>query len=597
MARLSLNQNPIEEPDIMQLPTRTPRMRRLRPMTLGLLAFVLAAPLATAGSVHAAELAVQSKISAVIVYPSGAEVSRTAKVSLPAGNSTLVFRDLPDDIRRETIRIEGVGTGDIVIGSVETARQILTEAEREAIASAGQDLRDKIEVERQTLTELAAMLDVKTTQKTFLQNLATLPTNPGVAGRGGTAGGTDWAQMFALIGTNMANVQTEILELKKRQKDAENTIADLERELERVAVRPREAILGKVEIESDTGSEAEFTLRYAVRGASWTPLYDARLTTTPGETGKPSLQLIRRAAVRQSTSEPWTDVALTLSTVRPGGRTAAPPMRPVSVDFAPPPQPAATVAAAPRAQLEAMQDRELSKRIARSGQRFRGVVGQAARPARVARANVTVGSFQASYAITGVTTIANNNAVRNLTIDSQAITPELKVLAAPRLDKRAYLYAAFTLPEGTPFLKGTVSLFRDNTYVGRGRLPELAGGTKHELGFGADDLIKVTFTTRDEKRGETGIISSSKTDRRAFRFEITNLHDRAIAYTILDRLPKSRNDDIQVERFGKNKPSRMDVDDKQGVVAWDGKLDANAEKSIDFGYLISWPADKRVVYR
>jgi uncharacterized protein (TIGR02231 family) len=572
---------------------------RAKLATAAVIAFALAAPLATASSALAAELAAGSRIASVTVYPSGAEVARTAKVSLPAGSTTLIFRDLPTDIRTETIRIEGVSTGDIIVGSVETARQTLTEAERSAMAAEGQDLRDKIKAEKKNLAALVAQIGVKETQKRFLENLATLPTNPGIGARGaGAAGGTDWAQMFELIGTNLAAVQTDILEFETLKSETEKTIADLEKQLDRVAVRPREALVGRVAIESAAANEAEFTLRYAVRNASWTPLYDARLTTTT-EGGKPTLKLVRRAAVRQSTSEAWTDVALTLSTVRPGGRTSAPSVNPVSVDFAPPPRPAATVAASPpQVQFEALQDSSRRQRMSR-GYASRGAGTRAAplRKVRQQSANVTIGSFQASYVISGATTIANTGAVRNLLIDSQDIAPELKVIAAPRLDKRAYLYASFKLPDGTPFLRGTISLFRDNTYVGRGALPELAGGDRHELGFGADSLVKVTFAAQDEKRGESGIISSSKTDRRGFRFEMTNLHDQPIAYTILDRLPRSKNEDIQVERFGRTKPTRSDVDDKRGVVAWDGTLAAKEKAVVDFGYIITWPADKRIIYR
>lgn len=568
--------------------------RLLRPAVAALM--LLASPAISAVSVAAAELAASSKITSVVVYPSGAEIAREASVSLPAGQTTLVFRDLPSDIRPETIRIEGLGTSDIVIGSVEVSRQTLTEDERGVIASEGRALREQREVEEKALAEVSALLEVKSTQKKFLENLATLPTNQGLGGgRDSGVAGLDWAEMFDLIGSNMAAVQREILALRDRQTKTEKRIADIDKQLQRVAGQPRQAMVGKVEINNDAASETKFTLRYAVRNASWTPLYDARLTTSTA-TDKPSLQLVRRAAIRQSTSEPWRDVALTLSTVRPAGRTAAPAVRPVTVDFAPPPRPAATVAAAPPvAQLEALQDRATSTR----GNRFAGRarMARAARKSRPATAKVRVGSFQASYAIDGATTIANNGAVRNLMIDTQDIEPKLKVLTAPRIDKRAYLYANFKLPDGTPFLRGVVSLFRDNTYVGRGQLPELAGGAEHELGFGADNLVTVKFATRDEKRGETGIISSSKTDRRGFRFEITNQHDRPIAYTILDRLPKSRNDDILVERFGGSKPTRTDVDDKQGVVAWDGKLNAKATRAIDFGYLITWPADKRVIYR
>ncbi|NJO24218.1 MAG: DUF4139 domain-containing protein [Sphingomonadales bacterium] len=53
---------------------------------------------------------------------------------------------------------------------------------------------------------------------------------------------------------------------------------------------------------------------------------------------------------------------------------------------------------------------------------------------------------------------------------------------------------------------------------------------------------------------------------------------------------------MKVELIAKAQPTRKDPDDKRGVMAWDIKLEPNEEKQIEFGYRVSWPADKRVRY-
>ena len=89
-----------------------------------------------------------------------------------------------------------------------------------------------------------------------------------------------------------------------------------------------------------------------------------------------------------------------------------------------------------------------------------------------------------------------------------------------------------TMARGTPILPGQVSLFRDATFVGNGRLPLLAPGEEHELGFGVDDAVRVRHAIAEEKRGETGIITSSKTDTRSYRITVKNLHERPIPVTV-----------------------------------------------------------------
>ena len=66
--------------------------------------------------------------------------------------------------------------------------------------------------------------------------------------------------------------------------------------------------------------------------------------------------------------------------------------------------------------------------------------------------------------------------------------------------------------------------------------------------------------------------------------------------TVIDQIPVSQNADIAVELTGKSAPSRRDVDNKRGILAWDMKLEPAEERVIEFGYRASWPAAKKVTY-
>jgi uncharacterized protein (TIGR02231 family) len=213
-----------------------------------------------------------------------------------------------------------------------------------------------------------------------------------------------------------------------------------------------------------------------------------------------------------------------------------------------------------------------------------------------ARAKVEVQAFQAIYGIAGRVTVPDTGETKRVQIDTMELDPALAVRAVPRRDEKAYLYAKVTVARGTPLLPGSVSLVRDATFVGNGRLPLLAPGEQHELGFGVDDAVRVRYAIAEEKRGETGIISSSKTDTRSYRITAKNLHPRPIALTVLDQIPVSLNADIKIDLIGKSVPSRRDVDDKRGVLAWDATLAPDEERAVEFGYRATWPAGKNVTY-
>ena len=211
-------------------------------------------------------------------------------------------------------------------------------------------------------------------------------------------------------------------------------------------------------------------------------------------------------------------------------------------------------------------------------------------------ATVETAPFQAIFGVPGTVTVLTTGETKRVQIDEAQLEPALTVRVVPRIDPRAFLYAKVTLPKTTPYLPGPVSLFRDATFVGSGRLPQLAPGEEHELGFGSDDSIRVRHAVLDEKRGESGIITSSKTDQRNYRIAVKNHHPRAMTVAVLDQIPVSQNQDIKVELIAKAQPTRKDPDDKRGVMAWDIKLEPNEEKQVEFGYRVSWPADKRVRY-
>jgi uncharacterized protein (TIGR02231 family) len=220
-----------------------------------------------------------------------------------------------------------------------------------------------------------------------------------------------------------------------------------------------------------------------------------------------------------------------------------------------------------------------------------------AKPKRIAQESggrLEQTAFQASFAVPGRVTVQNTGEAKRVKLDDQTIKPKLHVRTVPRRDTNAYLYASMTLPKTAPFLAGPVSLFRDGGFVGMGRLPNLAPGADHELGFGADSSVIVKYSILAEKRGESGIISSSATDQRNFKINVTNQHERPIDILVIDQMPVSLNEDITVDLLGPTSPTKRNFEDKRGLLAWRFPLEAGAKRDINFGYTIAWPADKKI---
>ncbi len=555
----------------------------------------------------AADIKASSSIDAVTVFPEGAEITRVVKVLLASGDQTVILRDLPGSLVSDSVRIQGEAAGKVEIGSVD-ARSFFPS--QDAANASTEDARKKIEEALQALQDkqaaLQAAIDGANMQKQLIGNLVNLPARP-PAGGTATSSEPDWGALATLIGERLGAANKVIADAQIAQRDIAKKMTDLQNQLNQQPDQGQQLTELQIHVNSAVALEATLRVRYQVPGAAWFPVYDVRLETGDGKAA-PQLSLVRRAIVSQQTGEAWDTVALALSTTRPQAGTAAPQLVPLAVDFAPEGV-AYDALATSRARLAKRLDQSLEE----DGKGADGAAMMAEAPAPAAlaavagklkaamveqrRATTITTAFQAVYVITDRQSIKSGVGDKRVQIDIKAIEPALSVRAVPKFSETAYLYAKFKLDAETLLLPGTAALFRDGVFVGRGEVPQLTGGEDHEMGFGTDDKVRIKFANLGRKAGETGLISTSKTDTQSFKMTINNLHAAPIAVRILDQMPVSLNEEIKVDMLPSSTlPSVRDVEDKKGLLAWDMKLAPNQQQDLLFGYQVSWPNGKAVYY-
>lgn len=545
-------------------------------------------------SVQAGDVALSSRITAVTVFPSGAEVSRVGAINLQQGQHTLIVNDLPAGTIADSIRVSATATGGLEIGSVDARKVFVTSEEAARADVRRKELEDTLNRLRDRRDDLNAAVQAAQTQKDLISNLAQLPTRPAPASGAGER--TDWREVLTVIGSASADAQRARSEAKQQLRDLKQQITDIQKELSKLAPAKQRRTEVKIFVEAAVPLEGDVVVRYQVPNASWTPFYDARLASG-GKAIKPKLEFIRRASIKQRTGEAWSRVAVTLSTTRPKAGASAPKLSPVTVDYRP--DPVAVAAQAPSLESDAFADMAEESRPQGGRARARKAL-KTPRPMRVAakakKAQVINAPFQALYQVPGLLDIPETGERKRVLIGQETTEPKLVVRAVPKRDIKAYLYAKFIVPTGSPVLHGRISLFRDGTFVGTGTIPVLASGEDHDLGFGIDDAVRVRYSIEQEKRGETGLISTSSTDNRSYKISVKNLHERPIDVVIEDQIPASKTDEIKVLMTGNLQPTRKDIDDRRGVVAWDLQLAAGEERAFSFGYRVTWPSKRAIQY-
>lgn len=567
--------------------------------------FVLSffAPFVSYFSIAAAdEIASTSHVDQVTVFLSGAEVTRIAKVTLSKGEHVIVFKDVPASALPGSIRVDGAATGKLDIVSVDTARKSLSRDESLAADGERKKLEDQLEELRNQKLMAEGEGQASDLQKKLMGSLALSPTRPVngfVAGApAAPAADTtdDWQKLMTAIASGTAAATKLRVEADAKVRDINRRINDVNKKLSELAPAARDQTEVRVQVMADSPLDADFSIQYQVANAGWKPLYDARLHTG-SKTNAPTLELARRAAITQMSGESWDDVRLELSTTRPSATAAAPKLFPQSVDFEPEIRP--VPAPAPMARARPLAD---------SAQEIGGAMGTVAgaaptaspaaeyRPINTMQAGLATSALDATFEVPGKVSISGNGDAKRVVLMTEAVEPKLSVRTVPKADGNAYLYVTMKIGKGAPLLPGKVYLFRDGTFSGMSDVPLLQPGEEHNLGFGIDDQVKVRFTVLEEKRGESGLISTKNVDSRNFRVSVKNLHDRPIQVTVLDRIPVSHNDEIKVEYTGQTPPTSMAFEDRAGVMAFDMKLEKEEEQQVEYGYRISWPAAKSIVY-
>ena len=536
-----------------------------------------------AGQARAADVAASSTVDAVTVYPDGASVTRIISLDLPAGENFAVLKDFPLALDPSSLRVEGEAGAKLTIGAIDA------KPPRAAPPLNLPELDKRIEALKDERANLQGAIDAATARRKFAERFA--DTSPaGIGEKGEARPIAEWRAAFAAVGDEVASADAAIRDAGRKQRELDREIARLEQDR---AQKPPNRLEVRIELAAAAATKATLRVTYAVRNARWTPLYDARLDTGAKDR-KPALELVRRAEITQNTGEDWSNVALAVSTVRTARGGSAPDLKSLVVQYPQVPRPMVATSASDYAMPSAAPPPDRQRLLRASGGKSEEPVMEKAAEQQAA---ADVSGFQVVFKIPGRVSLGASEGAKSLRISSASIAPEFTVRAVPVLDPTAFLEASFKQNEDAPLLPGRVAIYRDGVFVGRGQMAAAAKDETVRLGFGADDKIKIERTVVKRNEGSAGlIVTTSKTDERAFKTTVRNGHDFPIRVAIEDQLPVSENEEIQVEMLSSTTPpTATNLRDKRGVLEWAFEAKAGEVRDINFAWRIRWPKDKGVV--
>lgn len=330
------------------------------------------------------------------------------------------------------------------------------------------------------------------------------------------------------------------------------------------ALAPRFEAHALVQLEASAAGTVEIELSYRTPLALWRPEHVARLLNE----GKPSIELRTAAVVWQRTGEDWSQVRCRFSTARPA-QAATPPLLADDV-----------------LRLQKRADRTVHVE-------GRDVVVAAAGSPRGSRdvdemPGVDDGGQPLVYEATRPVSIPSDGQPFRVDIDERRLACTAELVVFPELAPVAYHRATATLTGPRPLLAGPVRVARGASMVGRGKTGFVGEGEPFELGFGADDGVRVRRRV-DEKR-ETGMTGTLKLTRTVHLY-LSNLGGASRRVTVVERVPVSELEEVTVKVV---QGGGAILDEKDGFARFEIDLAGGATQELTLGYRVEAKSNVRL---
>ncbi len=460
---------------------------------------------------------VESRAVRVTLFEDRAEVIRVARVSLPAGTHALALGGVTPVVDDASLAVEVEG-GVLLGARVGRRKRELVGATHEELAALEEAQKraasERAEAERAIARAAARRARVEALLGAFGAELAASSRGLGgvVAGLAEAHDALDGELLAALDEAEAAEAALDAANL-----EAERTALRLG--LAR-AVTPRFEAALEVEVALPEPAEVALEARYRTPCALWRPEHVAALS--PG--GEARLEVQTFATAWQHTGEVWEGVQARFSTARPA-RAASPPELEDEV-----------------LALQKRLEREIAVEARDEEVHTLGPEEGARKVDEMP--GVDDGGEPRVFEAHGAVTIPSGGAPVRVQVADRTLDCDVVLRALPERAPSVHHVARASWAGAMPLLAGPVRLLRRGEAIGRGRVGFVAPGEAFELGFGADDGLRIRRAVADS-RETTAIVGTQKLER-TVTLTLSNLSGSPRSLEVVERVPRSELEDLTV---------------------------------------------------
>jgi uncharacterized protein (TIGR02231 family) len=512
---------------------------------------------------------VDAPIVAVTVYPGQARITRRGVVGLDAGERRVVAGGLPLGLRPDSVRVNGRGPATVL--GVDVVAEHHPRSPDVTI--------DELDKRQQALQDRLAELDDEATVAAAREELiGSLSRRCGAAFARALAAESAEVSRVAEVSDALADRLGAVLasrrEVTERRRQVQLEFEEVTRRLgERTAARAPDRRAVAIDLEVAEAGEVELEVSYLVDNARWESRYDLRLR---GD----ALTLTWFGLITQYSGEDWPECDLRLSTARPASTVTVPELDPWYLEREQPPHrmlgarmldaEGSFVGAAMPPAAAAPQPVPLAKSLRQA-------------EVAVATAGVEHGAAATTYQPARRIAVPADGTAHRTTVTVAELPTRLDHVTVPLRGPEAYLRATVVNTSEHTLRPGPAAIFHDTEFVGTTTLEPWAPGEEVELALGVDDRIRVERELVRRAAGKA-VLGGTRRHEAAYKVTVGNYGPRAASVTVIDQIPVSRDDAIEVREVQVS-PKPVEQTDL-GEVTWKLSLAPNETGELSIGFRV-----------
>lgn len=524
-----------------------------------------------------------AKVKAATVYFNAAELSQTTSVTLPAGTSEIVVKNVADYLNESTVQIGAPKS--VTVLSVQFTQNYISEYEIDETNPVIKKVRDSINWTDKEIKKVK--IDIYSNQ----QAIALLDANQNVGGANTGMNVTELMKLVDFYKTKRTQLDNIIVEFQEKEAKLTVKLNSLKSKLEINTKQEEKNSKGKliIQVMNEIAGNVNLDINYITNTASWEPFYDLRADDISSP-----INMMYKAQVRQWSGIDWKKVNLTLSSGNPNQNNQAPLLSSWFLRYQWRDDQATDYAFKSNQAQERKMNTIQGRKELQSSYSYTDTINVAYGHEEIsdnsisAYTNIQENQLNVSFDIDIPYDILSNGKPHSVSLKEIKLPAAYKYYAVPRAEKEAFLLAEIADYSKYNLLPGEANVIFEGLYVGKTMINTNQTSDTLNLSMGRDKKISIKREKVVDKSG-TRFLSSKKEQTFTFDITVRNNKKEMVNMILKDQYPLSTDKEVEIEL---TESTGAKENKETGILTWLLKLNPNETKKVRISYKVKYPKDK-----